>query len=276
MDRASLYIILSVESSIYIPLYISFAVLILKSPQLRYAKSNHLLLNLSLGYLISGVSSYFVDRSGVVVLIASSGMLYSNIATLVLCIDRCICICRPFRYPTLHKGFHFVLLSCSPFVSVLSFISNIMNSTEILESERDATMKAAMGILITCTTFVLNSIVYLIFRSQRKKINVLAQGMSVSDHESRIRLFKQEVRALYLCFGCSITLTLCYLPIIVTKLCYIERKTEERLTILVLTMVITNLNPTADAFFFLWFSKEVRSSYIKLLKTFKNKIVCCI
>jgi len=267
MDRTPFHIIVCVESFIYIPLYISFVLLIVKSPQLRQIKTNQLMLNLSLAYLIVGVFSFFIDISGEVVMIIGSGYMYSNISTLMLCIDRLVCICWPYQYSTLHKGFHFLLMSCSPIIFMFFLLYNAVKSNQ---SGRTM-MKSAIITFNICMMIIINSIVYLVFRKQRRKISNQEQGTSISDHENRILLFKKEVRALYLCFGCCITSIVCYLPIVIVRIHYIGTTPEETSMGIAITLAISNLNPIADAFFFLRFSKEIRSSFTKLKK---NKLTC--
>ena len=136
MDLTRLYIIIfQVESAIYIPVYISFGIIILKSAQHRQNKTNQLLLNLSLGYLIVGVSSAFGSKSDKFILISASGFLHSNIAVFMLCIDRCACIVWPLRYLSLPRAFHIALMCCTPIISGLTLTFISVKSNEMLQND---------------------------------------------------------------------------------------------------------------------------------------------
>jgi len=158
-----------------------------------------------------------------------------------------------------------VLWISSPVVSVLSLVFNMIKPNEI-EGVVGFLIKSAVIVLNVCTMLVVNTIVYLILRSQRKKISNQVTDTEASSRECRIRTFKKEVRVLYTVFGCSISTILIFLSSTVVRVFSSSTKPEE-------IMVITSLNPIVDAFFFLWFCKDVRSSFTKLLKTLKDKIV---
>jgi len=85
---------------------------ILTCKKLRRIKTNQLILSLGIGHCIYGM----VNFSGVwfhiqLGKIAYIGYNYANVAIVMLTIDRCVMICWPFRYETMHVGIHVFLMS---------------------------------------------------------------------------------------------------------------------------------------------------------------------
>ena len=128
------------------------------------------------------------------------------------------------------------------------------------------------AIITICTALIVNSVVFLIQKNRIRRLQV--QTNRSEDQENRFRLFKKDIRVVYLCFGCSVTSILCYLPIVIIRLLSVDRNSKVLSTKIGLTMVISNLNPTADIIFFLCFSKEFRNFYVRSIRTLKSKLSC--
>ena len=253
-------------------LYIFIIFVLLSSPRLRRKKSNQLLMNLSIGHLMTGLShfagmwtTFHVSR------FVFLGVFYANISLVTLTIDRCIYIRFPFRYQLLNRGVHVLFMTVSPVLCIvllfaysLDGLNNPANAGTVAKIPFLSSLVVTTGML-----FIPNLVVFRIVRRQRMTILRSQCRDPRNDLSSNVYAKRSEIRTFYICFGCACTYTLLWFPIFVLKVVEIFNGTQINYTHLAISAIVSNMNPFADAFFCICFNKEIKCSLKRLFK--RNK-----
>ena len=205
-------------------IYTFIIVILLSSSRLRGKKSNQLLLNLSIGNMMTG-AFHFVGMWTTFPIwrLVYVGIAYASVSMIVLSIDRCIYIVLPLRYDLIHRGWQIGFILVSPIFAMIALVKHILLGFDQEVTEDVPSTLSFILIVFAMTTMLLvpNLIVFRILRRQRAQIKVQCHSLKVSppppptQRSSRSAsdiLRFHEVRSFYLCFGCVLTFLLCWLP----------------------------------------------------------------
>jgi len=267
-ERAE-HIIMSIMGFFISLLYMLIIFVLLSNSRLRRKKSNQLLLNLCIGHLMTGISHFagmwtlhHVSR------FVFTGVLYANVSLVMLTIDRCIYIRWPFRYQLMNRRMHVFFMATSPVLSFLLFLQYAVSGLN--KSEYGTSFIAIPFVAILATTtgllFIPNLLVYRIARQQRADIQQSQHSSCKNDSKSKVCVKKHELRSFYICFGCACSFTLLWFAVFVVKVLEILTRTTVNYQYLAISAIVSNMNPFADAFFCVWFNKEIKYSLKNLFK----------
>jgi Serpentine type 7TM GPCR chemoreceptor Srsx. len=263
-------LVTSVVGVLVFTCHLPIILLITTSPQLRAKKSNHLLLNLSIGHILTGISNAIGPWTHLPWgTLAFGGYCYANISQLMLTIDRCLFIRFPFRYQFISFGTHVLFLMASP-VTYISIIVYRLTRPTLVAVDVD---RAAMLSFIICVSgfmvlfMVPNLVIFAVVRRQKRAIKATS---TTSRHPTALRnkwtSRRKEISAFYICFGCVLTYTGFWLPSLIIKLEeFVSGHPRQRLYFNI-TIAIANLNPLVDAIILVFYKKELRNRTKTLVK----------
>ena len=267
------HIIMSIMGFFIFLLYTIIIFVLLSSSRLREKKSNQLLLNLSIGHLMTGLSHFAglwtTFRVGKLIFVS---IIYANISLTMLIVDRCIYILRPLRYQLLHRGWHVLFMSISPaFASALLAQYCYLGFNDPIHKDSLTTYPFIFFVfVITGLMFIPSVVVFRIAHKQRSRIaplrrphvvHNLTPGVATKD-VSRI----VEIRSFYVCFGCVTTYLVLWSPALGMRLWEIVLGLEMQYTYLAISVAIATLNPFSDAFICVWFNKELKKKLRSIVR----------
>jgi len=247
---------------------------LLCSTRLRGKKSNQLLLNLSIGHMMTGACHFAglwtIFPVGKFVFF---GIAYASVSLIVLSIDRCFYIVLPLRYYLIHRCWHITFMLISPAFAMMVLLQYILSGFEeyVHESALANIPFIVVVFVMSGLLLVPNLVVFRIVRKQRVQIevqcNIIKSNEENSNSNSPDIARVREVRSFYLCFGCVITFVLCWMPLLAFKT--YEIRTGRRLDYKYNSRaaIIATINPFMDVLFSVWFNKELRG---RLKDVFKS------
>ena len=256
-------------------LHFLVVILIAATPSLRCKKSYQLLVNMSCGHTLSGVVIFIgaFKHSNVLSYIVYAGHALSNISMVMLTVDRCVLICWPFRYQSMHSCFHTFMMSVGPVIALLLLLGGVMKaSNDSVATNED--VLAVKGFLYGIPLFMLslltfNMIIYATVQKQKraiKSLHIKSTQSHVAENQQSVFKRKKEILAFYVCFGCVITYVVLYFPALLFKLMQVEFGVALDERNFRYMMGIAYLNPISDAIVLVWFNKELRQ---------RIKTLCC-
>ena len=260
---------ISAQFSIISSIIHSFTiVLVIQNKKLRKVLSYWLLINLSLGHFLTGITNFIgtfvaLDLSKV----TYAWYVYANISLLTLTVDRSFSIFWPFRYQltsTRIKIF-FVLFSpmcCLAYIAKMSFLPTKAKKI----ADADGSMKFfifGMGTEMTLLVMA-NSLIFLSVRKQRRKI-AATTSVNVNIPNSNTAARRNEIARFYVCFGCIITYVVLWTPAILLKILEIYGGLIVDHKYFSITIAIANINPIADSFMLLFFNRELKGVLKKII-----------
>ena len=258
-------IIMSIMGFFIFLIYMFIIVILLSTARFRRKKSNQLLLNLGIGHVITGASHFTgmwtTFPIGKFVFV---GIMYANVSLIALSIDRCIYIVRPFRYSLLRRGWHVIFMLASPVTAIMMLTQHMISGFDEYV-HKGALSKVPFIVYVFLTTVSLigpNLVVFVIVRKQSTRIRAQNHSIISKDEKqkSRVRVIgkRQEMRSFYLCFGCVITFIMSWLPLLTLKI--IEMTTGRSFSYRYTggAAIIANINLFTDAWFCVWYNKELR------------------
>ena len=230
---------------------------------LRQKKSNQLLININLGHMISGISLFLMNFTYSSVLSHVNYAFYShgNVAMVILTIDRCIMIRWPYRYQALPAWVQIIFLATSPCTAVVSISVGLLSGRIEQPAMGDSWYRQTLlfGIsTYSITLFVVNSIVYLVIRKQKRSIRAgqIGQELNNKDRVTRIR---RDIASFYACFGYIITYIVLWMPELIRQYIWYFTGQEMGLVFTNIALILIDFNPICDAFVFVFFNKELKS-----------------
>ena len=249
-------------------LYILIIFLLLSSSRLREMKSNQLLLNLSIGHMITGVSHFAgmwtLFRVGKFVFV---GGMYANISLIVLTIDRCIYILKPLHYKLMHPGWHILFMTISPLFALTLFglyVHTGLNNPVHLDEISTLPFIFFLSVM-TVLLFIPSFVVFRIVRRQRSRIASCNIGIP-KGQAPREKSRNEERRSFYVCFGCVTTFALLWLPAIVLRIWEIASGLKMKYTYLAISAIFATFNSFSDAVICVWFNKELKKRLRTVLR----------
>ena len=184
------YIVAIVVTSTTFLVHCFIFTILLLTPSLRRKRSNQLLMTLNIAHVLSSILVlarvlYFEQPlPGLLSYAIFSAYSQSNVALVVLTVDRSIMIRWPFRYQTLPGWFHCVLMVVSPttFGSVFT-TAKVLRLYEKPPRESDIYQHTVVyGIIIlTAILLLANSFVYMTVLKQRRSITSLFNNIVPKD-----------------------------------------------------------------------------------------------
>jgi len=248
-------------------LYMLIIFVLLSSARLREIKSNQLLLNLSIGHTLTGLSHFAgmwtTFRVGKVVFVAG---VYAYLSLAVLTIDRCIYILKPFRYERLHRGWHILCMAISPVLALILFafyVHSGLNNPVHLDTM--STLPFVFLIFLLIGLLLIPSfIVFRIARRQRNRIVSLRVALSNGTVRGTSKM--NDIRSFYASFGCVTTFALLWLPHLILRIWEIASGVQVRYTYVAITAIIATLNPFSDAVISVWFNKDLKTRLKNVLR----------
>lgn len=246
---------LSIISTI---IHLFILIFIIYHKQLRKVQTHRLLINLSLGHFLTGITNF----SGTFVVLDLSKVtyawyVYANLSLLTLTVDRSFSIFWPFKYQMTSTFTKVMFLAFSPtccLVYVTKMVFQPTNTKKVADNH--ASMKFfifGMGIEIVLL-IIANSLTFLAVCRQRRKIAAVNVPHNNTNTASR-----NEIVRFYVCFGCIITYALLWAPAILLKIVEIYGKVVMDHKYFSMTIAIANINPLSDAFLLLFFNRELKS-----------------
>ena len=232
---------------------------VLKPHSLRKNKSNQLLLNLSLGHVLTGASNFLglwinANLSN----LTYGGYIYGVLSLLMLTIDRCLLIQMPFKYNNMPVCIHIFFLVISPTITVLYLVDSIFvqgSRTNVTTNETEM-KKFIYGIAGTIILLAIpNFLIYLTLQRQKKRIKAL-QVSSGDESTLRHNVGPKEMKAFYVCLGCVMTFGLLWLPALSIKVLELYFDVDIPYKYFSPAVSVAALNPLADAVVFVWFNKS--------------------
>ena len=233
--------------------------LILTSSDLRTKRSNHLLLNLSLGHILTGLSNAIGPWTHLPWgTFSFGGYCYANVCQLMLTIDRLLYIRFPFRYVFISPRLHVSFLLASPVAYISIIVYRLTRKTLVaIEVDRVAMLSFIICVSVFMLLFMIpNTVLFAIVRKQHRAIVVTST--TTFKKSAKSRLHRKEFTAFYICFGCVLTFTCFWLPPLVIKVDEFVRGHTHQRFYFQITIAIANLNPLMDAFILVFFKRDVR------------------
>lgn len=249
---------LSIISSI---IHLFILIFIIHHKQLRKVQTHRLLINLSLGHFLTGITNF----SGTFVVLDLSKVtyawyVYANLSLLALTVDRSFSIFWPFKYQMTSTLTKVVFLAFSPTCCLVYLGKMVFQPTNTKKvADNHASMKFfifGMGLEIILL-IIANSFIFMAVRRQKRKI--AAANVPNSNRNTASR---NEIARFYVCFGCIITYALLWAPALLLKIVEIYGEVSMDHKYFSITIAIANINPLSDAFLLLFFNRELK----KILK----------
>jgi len=255
-------------------LYMLIIFVLLSSARLREIKSNQLLLNLSIGHTLTGLSHFAgmwtTFRVGKVIFVS---IVYANISLTMLIVDRCIFILKPLHYQQLHQGWHMLFMAVSPvfalFLLSLYFYLGIGNP---IHKDTITTLPFIFFVfVITGLMFIPSLAMFRIVHKQRSRIvslrtHIVNNRTATTTATTKDISRKDEIRSFYVCFGCVSTYVLLWLPALVMRLWETMSGLEMPYTYLAISVAIATFNPFSDAVICVWFNKQMKARLKSILR----------
>lgn len=260
-------------SIIYAIFHASIIILVTSDKQLRKKQGNRLLLNLSCGHFLTGMTNFFgtftpYDVSN----ISFAWYIYANLSLLTLTVDRSLSIRWPFRYERLGWKSHLTFLMFSPISSLVYIFRYVgalagrRQSGSRSSADNAGSMKffifgmsAQMVILL-----VSNSIVFTTVR--RHKRTIKSNNVSSNENSRNQITRRRDVFTFYICFGCVITYVILWLPSLIIKILQFYGQYPIEHKYFALTMAVANVNPVSDAVLFVFFNREFKLKLKSVLR----------
>ena len=276
-------------------------------PSLRQKNSNRLFMNLNIGHVVTGLTLFivvFCPDSNLLTYINYAGYAHGNISLVMLTLDRCFMIRRPFLYQTLPYAYHVALLVTSPIVALSIFIEALVNRLHTPSHLDRFTMTLFVYAIIAVTIFLLalNTLVYMTLLKQKRLIRSClvptsnSNTANVDNHndnasnrdvtrigfdnnsthntnntkstKATLKWRKSDVFSFYICIGCVFTSTLLWTPELIRQCIWLfgsEGKLHEGVFV-GFSRILLNLNPICDALILVWFNRELKDKLRGVLK----------
>ena len=242
--------------------HIFIFLVILWSPKLRENKTNQILLNLNVAYVITGLANFIpIVISAHLAFLQFPGYVYINTSLAVLSIDRVIFIKWPFYYQRFDWKFQFMLLLLMPISFVAPVTGTIISgsyNTQVVRNETAIRVKIFGTIAVMLTHGISNILIYFVLRGHKKAMKRLLQSRQTTTNPEpkTFRFTKKDILTFYTCFGCVTTYVFLWFPTLVANL--IDYYGHYRVSVVVYkaTIIFGNLNPISDGIIFAWFNRD--------------------
>jgi len=221
---------------------------------------------MSCGYTLLGIGIFVgaFKHSNLLSYVMYSVSVLSTTSMVMLTVDRCVLICWPFRYQSLHPCFHVFFMSTGPVIALLLFLGNIMSVSGHSDKPVNENKLAVDGFLYGMPFFMLsllisNILVYITLKKQKraiKSLNVIHKQTTENQHKVFER--KKEILAFYICFGCVITYVVLRFPAFLFKLMQFKLGVALNERHFSYMIALVHLDPLSDAIILVWFNKELR------------------